>query len=247
MTLLLSQLEKMSAFEDKLKTHEEGIVKKEDLDILTDFISYMENKTVPGASGAENRMADPSVQHSDAKGATTKHQQKSVEQHTACQPSIKPPSLSNKEVALLKTFNPKNAPIVGRTLADISKPVKVRVLLLSPKRWLRRFSYRPGPLRYISDEMFNIVMDGFQRSPYFENLDPQIVHDHRSNESFVIQEQDDVVWVVDSRNMAPTTYKVYNIDERWWSSLTITTNSLDAQPCAHKKGRNLSSCLGSET
>ena len=121
----------------------------------------------------------------------------------------KPPTLNKKERALLDKFIPEHAPIMGDRIPDMNKPVRVRALLLSPKKWLER--NREGYMKYVSDEMFNIVMDGLERSPYFEFLEPTIVPDHRLKKEFVLEEQEDTVRVVDSRNLAPKSYSAYSV------------------------------------
>jgi hypothetical protein len=124
---------------------------------------------------------------------------------------VKKPTLTHDQVALLNTFSPKNAPILSQEVANINKPVKTRVLLLSPKKWLQKYKNQEGNLTYISDEMSNIVLDGLEQSPYFENLEPTIIPDHQMKKQVVLEEDEDVVWLVDTKNFATRTYTNYSV------------------------------------
>lgn len=126
-----------------------------------------------------------------------------------------PTELSKQELTLLETFNPEHDPILGEMAADINNPTQVRVLQMSPKK--RKMRVREGQqvnsgMGLLGDEMINIVLDGFERSPYFRNLKPTVVVDHNVEPNFVLKEPKDVVWVVDSRNLTHPSYH-YSVDE----------------------------------
>lgn len=140
---------------------------------------------------------------------------------------VKQPTLTHDQVALLNTFSPKNAPnapILSQEVANINKPVKTRVLLLSPKKWLQKYKNQEGNLRYISDEMSNIVLDGLEQSPYFENLEPTIIPDHQMKKQVVLEEDEDVVWLVDTKNFATRTYTNYSVEEEVLYAVNATIN-----------------------
>ncbi len=145
---------------------------------------------------------------------------------------VRAPTLTHDQVALLNTFSPKDSPILSRGLADTSKPVKTRVLLLSPKRWFQKYTNQEGYLRYISDEMSNIVLDGLEKSPYFENLEPTVIPDHRMRNQVVLEENEDVVWLVDAKNFAPRTYANYSVDEE---VLYVANATINYQKTLKKK------------
>jgi Glycosyl transferases group 1 len=99
-----------------------------------------------------------------------------------------------------------------------SSPVRIRVLLFEHVK--RPIIFRPGPTGAISDEVLHIVMDGADRSAYFELLDPVLVPDFTIEPNFVIEEARDVVWVVDMRRIV---YKVdYTIPEQVLHALNNT-------------------------
>lgn len=81
----------------------------------------------------------------------------------------------------------------GNTSVVPQKPVRIRVLLFQFKE--RRIRFRDGPSWAISDEMLNICMDGWNRSPWFDVVDATIVPPH----GMLLPETDDIVWVVDMR------------------------------------------------
>lgn len=85
---------------------------------------------------------------------------------------------------------------------------------MSPKKRKMRTRERQalGGLGLLGDEMINIVLDGLQRSPYFHNLEPTVVMDHKAEPDFVLKEPEDVIWVVDSRNLTLPSYH-YSVDE----------------------------------
>lgn len=234
---LVTLKEQMAAFEEKLQSHEDGIIKKEDLDILEEFIASMEKSASALDETAKNEPVDGGNNDSAPAPARKKATQEAnagsnkdiksgtldvsativdKKKTTGTNPvprSATVPKLNAQEKALLGTFSPKNAPIMGRTPADIDNPIRTRVLLLSPRKFLKTYRLRKGPLRYISDEMYNIALDGLEKSPYFENLEPAIIHDHVLNKKMFPKEKKDIVWVVDSRNLAPRSYDSYSVDE----------------------------------
>ena len=140
--------------------------------------------------------------------------------------TVKPPILNQQEQKLLETFNPEHAPIIGDRPANISKPPRVRVLYVSPKKRKMRARERgmiDKTKALLGDEMINIVWDGLERSPYFEFLEPTIVPDHKYDPEFVLEEADDVIWVVDSRNLTISSYN-YSVDEEVLIAAKATVN-----------------------
>lgn len=116
-------------------------------------------------------------------------------------------SSSNNSTAafLLDRFRPCHSPIMGSSFLhstnNKTKPVRIRILLFEHK--LHHVKFRKGPTWAIGDEILNICMDGFERSSHFDLVNATIVPDFTlptsSGEPFVMQEDDDIVWVVDMR------------------------------------------------
>jgi hypothetical protein len=120
--------------------------------------------------------------------------------------------LTEQEVVRLETFNPEHSPILGDKKPDIKNPPRVRLLLMKPKKRkmrAREVSAIGDKLGLVGDEMVNIVLDGLQRSPYFEALEPTVVNDLKVEPDFVLEEDKDVTWVVDSRNLTMPTYDFF--------------------------------------
>lgn len=105
--------------------------------------------------------------------------------------------------------------------ASIGQPVRVRMLLLKPKKGKVR--KREGPMGLVRDEMVNIVLDGLYRSPYFDALEPTVVPDHRVEPHFVLQEQEDIVWMVDAQTLATKGYN-YSVEEEVLIAAKATIN-----------------------
>ena len=238
---------RMRQFESKLQTQGNKSVGKDNLKNIEGLVSSLEtNSQALNKTAAQDNDRVPSknvpVQAFKKKGVaatSTANDPDAVKQDiqeskTLKKPNektfdppphkVKAPKLSHDQVALLNTFNPKDSPILNRGLANTSKPVKTRVLLLSPKRWLQKYKNQEGYLRYISNEMSSIVLDGLEKSPYFENLEPTVIPDHRMNNPVVLEEKEDVVWLVDDKNFAPRTYANYSVDQEVLYAANATIN-----------------------
>jgi hypothetical protein len=110
---------------------------------------------------------------------------------------------------LLDRFRPCHSPIIMASSTATTKnllpkkPVRIRILLFEHK--LHEITFRKGPTSHIGDEVLNICMDGFARSPYFELVNFTIVPDftlatnNTATPPFVLPEDEDIVWVVDMR------------------------------------------------
>jgi hypothetical protein len=115
--------------------------------------------------------------------------------------------LSNKNKNPKEGFDAKHAPIM-RIGPTVDKPVRIRVLSFTMKK--KPITFRSDNTTWtIGDEVLNICMDGFQRSPYFELLDHAIIPD---DPAYYLQEDDNVVWVVDMRRF--TQNKIYSTIEQ---------------------------------
>jgi hypothetical protein len=103
---------------------------------------------------------------------------------------------SQKMKLLLQT----NDPIIKQLTRTGEPPLtKVRIILFDHKS--RPIRFREGPTWAIGDEVLNICMDGFERSPYFEIVGTSLIPDFNVDPSFVLEEKEDVVWVVDMRRI----------------------------------------------
>lgn len=98
-----------------------------------------------------------------------------------------------KEFPILPDYQPSHHP---------DHPVRIRVLAF--KHDVNRHApilFRKGPDAAFSDELVNIVMDGFHKSAHFEIVDATIVPDFKSSPDFVLKEDEDIVWVADMRRI----------------------------------------------
>lgn len=100
---------------------------------------------------------------------------------------------------LLDSFRPEHAPILPGVTPDAKNPVRVRVLLFLHQS--REIAFRKGKDWAIGDEVLNICMDGWTRSPYFHLVNATIVPDFHVEPDFVVKETRDTVWVADMRRM----------------------------------------------
>jgi hypothetical protein len=92
----------------------------------------------------------------------------------------------------------RQAPIIGEGAPPSNKPIRIRVLLFEHK--IRNMRFRDDhATASISDEVLNICMDGFERSPHFELVNATVVPDYTVRPDFVLKEDEDVVWVADMR------------------------------------------------
>ena len=93
-----------------------------------------------------------------------------------------------------------NDPIVKAVTPTGEPPVtRIRILLFDHKSRTVRFHDRPTWA--IGDEVLNICMDGFDRSPYFEIVGTALIPDFNVDPQFLLEEDKDVVWVVDMRRI----------------------------------------------
>jgi hypothetical protein len=100
----------------------------------------------------------------------------------------------------MKLFLQTNDPIIKQLTRTGEPPVtKVRIILFDHKS--RSVRFREGPTWAVGDEVLNICMDGFERSPYFEIVGTSLIPDFNVDPSFVLEEDEDVVWVVDMRRI----------------------------------------------
>jgi hypothetical protein len=102
----------------------------------------------------------------------------------------------------LDSFRAKYAPIISSSSTkppSKDKPVRIRALLFVNKG--RPVAFRGGETWAIGDEVLNICMDGWKRSPYFEFVNATVVPDLDEQPDYVLQERQDIVWVVDMRRM----------------------------------------------
>ena len=108
----------------------------------------------------------------------------------------------------LELYNPRKAPILEGWSKNANEKVRVRILLFehtnstqSHGGQFRSFDKDYGD---VSDELYNIAMDGFNRSSHFELLGTTLIPDFHEDPNFMLPEDKDVVWVVDERR------RVYN-------------------------------------
>jgi len=128
--------------------------------------------------------------------------------------SAKPPATRRKKTAesppSLDAFRAERAPILNETITgppSKEKPVRIRVLLFVHQA--RRVTFRDGNDWAIGDEVLNICMDGWKRSPYFDLENATIVQDFHKEPDFVLREREDIVWVADiRRTLYQTTYTI---------------------------------------
>jgi hypothetical protein len=102
-----------------------------------------------------------------------------------------------------------------------TRPLRIRVLLFLNQQG-PDINFRPGPTARISDEILNIGMDGFERSRSFELVNATVIPDNPT--TFVLPEDEDIVWVVDLRRMK--TNLNYSIPEQL---VHLVRNTLDYQ------------------
>jgi hypothetical protein len=136
------------------------------------------------------------------------------QRHVSFQSTEIPPEIQSKNsstLALLRSFSAESAPIMMGTPVPPERPVRVRILLFEHKK--REISFRPGPMAAISDELLNICMDGFARSPHFDLVNWTIVPDFTLQPDFCLPEvnddddttvnnnHDEIVWVADMRRI----------------------------------------------
>lgn len=112
--------------------------------------------------------------------------------------------LFRNTVSPVEPFRARHAPITPNAHL-LGRPIRIRVLLFERKGHAAELIFRKGPTGGISDEILNIAMDGFERSPYFELVNATIVPDFHEKPDFVLEEDEDIVWVIDERR------RVYNV------------------------------------
>jgi hypothetical protein len=111
--------------------------------------------------------------------------------------AVSPPPLIS-----LDSFRAKYAPIISSSTTEPPSketPVRIRALLFDNQR--RLISFRKGDTWAISDEVLNICMDGWNRSPYFDFVEATVVPDFHTEPDYVLRERQDIVWVVDMRRI----------------------------------------------
>lgn len=113
---------------------------------------------------------------------------------TIPRPYVAPPAEQKKHAL----YRPEQDPIYSRVPPH---KVRIRVLLMTKGTSRIYFRNHSDPTALMSDEVLNICLDGWNRSPYFDVLDSAwtVVPDHRLAPEFRLKEADDVVWVVDMR------------------------------------------------
>lgn len=106
------------------------------------------------------------------------------------------PSDAQKMRLLLQTDDP-----IIKTVTPTGEPpvTRIRIILFDHKS--RSVRFREGPTWAIGDEVLNICMDGFDRSPYFEIVGTALIPDFTIDPQFILEEDEDVVWVVDMRRI----------------------------------------------
>jgi hypothetical protein len=105
-------------------------------------------------------------------------------------------SFSSFNARLRDKYNAKNAPIMETYVPGESDPVRVRILLFEYKN--KTLNFRSGKTSAMSDELLNICLDGFEKSPHFESLPFVLIPD---DPNYYLTEDDGkgVVWVIDMR------------------------------------------------
>lgn len=100
----------------------------------------------------------------------------------------------------MNLFLQVNDPIIQTETLSGEPPItKVRIILFEHKS--RTVRFREGPTWAIGDELLNICMDGFDRSPYFEIVGTALIPDFNVDPYFLLEEEEDIVWVVDMRRI----------------------------------------------
>jgi hypothetical protein len=126
----------------------------------------------------------------------------------------------------LDSFRAKYAPIISSSstteLPSKETPVRIRALLFENQA--RLISFRKGETWAISDEVLNICMDGWNRSPYFDFVEATVVPDFHTEPDYVLREQQDIVWVVDMRRILKG--KKYTV---WLQLLDAANKTLEWQ------------------
>ena len=118
----------------------------------------------------------------------------------------------------MRRFLLTDDPIISAVTQTGEPPLtKIRKLLFDHHE--RHLSFRKGPTSAIGDEVLNINMDGFERSPYFEIIGTHVVPDFHDDPTFLLEEDEDVVWVVDMRRFLM--HKSYSIHRQ----LVVLANS----------------------
>jgi hypothetical protein len=122
-------------------------------------------------------------------------------------------------------FHYQHAPILLWKAATLTAPVRVRILLFQGPHTI---VFRKGPTGAIGDEMLNIVMDGLQKSPYFEllNDEPELIDE---TTSFPEKEEGNttpIIWIIDMRRMFER-QKEYSIPEQ---TLDLANKTVAANP-----------------
>jgi hypothetical protein len=135
-------------------------------------------------------------------------------------------------------FHYKHAPILllgNKTETTLSAPILVRILILQGPVTI---VFRTGPTGAIGDEMLNIVMDGFSKSPYFQlvNDKPELIDETASfpeeNEmppNTTTTTTTPILWVIDMRRMLER-QKNFSIPEQ---TLELANKTLTANPSLH--------------
>jgi hypothetical protein len=120
----------------------------------------------------------------------------------------------------LDSFRAKYAPIIPRSITgeppSKERPVRIRALLFDHQK--KHISFRDGDTWAISDEVLNICMDGWERSPYFDFVKATVIPDFHEKPDYVLRERQDIVWVVDMRRILKT--QKYTV----WEQLLDTAN-----------------------
>jgi hypothetical protein len=126
--------------------------------------------------------------HVPMQAARTKVQRRNV---TAVSPPVS-----------LDSLRAKYAPIISSSTTEPpskEKPVRIRALFFEHQA--KRVAFRSGENWAISDEVLNICIDGWKRSPYFEFVDATVFPDFHEQPDFVLHERQDIVWVADLRRI----------------------------------------------
>ena len=145
---------------------------------------------------------------------------------------------TNDKMNMFDRFHYRHAPILFATNPIVvTSPVRVRILLFAGPT---KVMFRKGPTSAISDEMLNIVMDGFQRSFYFELLNPEptlldetqtlfypeAVNATSSTKTINDRSQQPILWIIDMRRMLQR-QKHYTIPEQ---ILVLVERHLEVNP-----------------
>lgn len=112
----------------------------------------------------------------------------------------------------------QQAPILA-TVPSRQHPIHVRVLAF--QHIGRQIVFRSSPYRLLGDEMLNIVVDGLNRSLYW-NVSYTEVPDYHVAPDFVMQEATDSVWLVDLRPMLNVAKHGYSLHQQLLTAVNAT-------------------------